>query len=76
MSIIIENRGKHYFGPGVSKQDEFGNPLPLFEIGSKQFYISSTSLSKVEISEIGTHKVVVSGSMDDVCKRILNKLAH
>lgn len=74
MKIITEYRGKHYFAPGVSKQDEKGNPLPLFAIGSKKYYISSTSNNKVEISEIGTNKVVVSGSMDDVCKRILNKI--
>jgi hypothetical protein len=70
--IIVEVHGKHYFAAGVSKQDERGNPLPLFSIGSKQYYISRTSISSVDIAEYGTGKVVVSGSMDSVCKRILN----
>jgi hypothetical protein len=72
--IIIEHHGKHYFSAGVSKQDERGNPLPLFSIGSKSYYISRTSISSVDIAEIGTNKVVVSGSQDEVCKRILNKI--
>jgi len=70
--IIIEVQGKHYFAAGVSKQDQRGNPLPLFSIGNKQYYIARTSISTVDIAEYGTGKVVVSGSMDDVCKRVLN----
>ena len=70
--IIVEVAGKHYFAAGVSKQGDNGQPLPLFSIGQKSYYISRTSISTVDIAEIGTGKVVVSGSMDDVCKRILN----
>ena len=74
MKIIIEVAGKHYFASGISKQDEQGNPLPLFKINNKSYYISRTSISSVDIAEYGTGKVVVSGSMDSVCKRILNKI--
>ena len=72
--IIIEHHGKHYFAKGVSKQDKRGNPMPLFTIGKKSYYISRTSLNSVDIADYGTGKVVVSGSMDEVCKRILNKI--
>lgn len=74
MKIIEEYKGKHYFAKGVSKQDERGRPLPLFSIGSKSYYISRTSISTVDIAECGTGKVVLTGTMDDVCKRVLNKI--
>ena len=74
MKIIEEYKGKHYFAKGVSKQDKRGNPMPLFTIGNKSYYISRTSINSVDISECGTGKVVVSGSQDEVCKRILNKI--
>ena len=74
MKIIEEYKGKHYFAKGVSRQDERGNPLPLFNIGNKSYYISRTSINSVDISEIGSNKVVLTGTMDDVCKRVLNKI--
>lgn len=74
--IIIEHQGKHYFSAGVSKQDERGRPLPLFTIGNKSYYISRTSINSVDIAEFGSGKVVLTGSQDDVCKRILNKLTN
>ena len=74
MKIIEEYKGKHYFAKGVSRQDERGVPMPLFSIGQKSYYISRTSINSVDISEYGTGKVVLTGSQDDVCKRILNKI--
>lgn len=73
MKIIEEYKGKHYFCAGVSRQGSGGEPLPLFSIGSKKYYISKTTINSVEISEIGGGVAVV-GSQDEICKRILNKI--